>query len=159
MAVAMLAGVAPAMAADYAPATVPVGDLVLSYDASTWRTEIRDASVAIHAVGADQHDVPVVIDIAPDTGGCTPAAMKERASLFHPDAWAHEARTIARPGFDLHVATVEMGCRNWTGSPIFACTALHGKTYTITADPGGCRETPPRYDDVVFDMLWGLQVP
>ena len=69
------------------------------------------------------------------------------------------ALLAARPGFDLHVATVELGCRNWTGSPVFACLAHQGKAYTITANPGGCQHTPPRYDGIVLDMLMGLEVP
>lgn len=157
-AVASLSVVLPA-SAEPQPASVPIGDLLLRYDAAKWRVEAGALSVEIHAAGAHASDPPIAIAVAPDTGGCTPAAMLERARLFHDSAWEHKADTIARPGFDLHVATVELGCRNWTGSPVFACLAYQGQAYTITADPGGCQKTPPRYDEIVFDMLDGLQVP
>ncbi|MGE3304783.1 MAG: hypothetical protein AB7I52_02335 [Rhizobiaceae bacterium] len=157
-AAALFAVVLPA-SAESPPARVPVGDLLLRYDAARWRVETAAMAAEIHAVGAHASDPPVTIAIAPDTGACTPAAMLARASLFHDHAWEHDVDTIARPGFDLHVATVELGCRNWTGSPVFACLAHQGQAYTITANPGGCQHTPPRYDSIVLDMLMGLEVP
>ena len=69
--------------------------------------------------------------------------MRGRAGIAYPHAWEGLVTTIRRPGFDLHVATLDMGCRNLAGSPVFACTAYKEKLYAFTADPGGCRYTGP----------------
>ena len=141
-------------------ATIPVGDLVLWFDGNIWRIEPDGQIYEIHAVGAGLADVPINLSVS-DEGSrpCSPEAVTDLAKVLYADAWMHHARTISRPGFDLHVATLDMGCRNLTGSPVFACTAYRGKDYFLTAVPGGCRETPPDYDGPVFDLLMGLSLP
>jgi hypothetical protein len=147
----------PALADEAAPRTVAIGDLALSFDASAWSIEGGGGRYLIRQTGG-KPDEAVAIEVTGDGQGCTPAAMEEIGRLAYPDALARRWTTIRRPGFDLHVATLDMGCRNWTGSPVFACTVFRDKGYFITADPGGCA-TPPNYDRSVGDLLAGLAAP
>jgi hypothetical protein len=141
-------------------ATIAVGDLVLWFDGSKWRVEPHGQSYEIHAVEAGPRHVPISIAVTDDgSRPCSPEAVTDLSRVFYPDAWTYHVRTMSRPGFDLHVATLDMGCRNLTGSPVFACTAYKGKDYFLTAAPGGCRETPPDYGGPVFDLLMGLSLP
>jgi hypothetical protein len=145
-----------AMADDHAPQSVTIGDLTLSFDAAIWRVEGGGDRYVASPVKADPGNA-VAIGIG-DGQSCTPAAMEETGRLAYPDAWTRGLTTIHRPGFDLHIATLDMGCRNWTGSPVFACAAYLGKGYFVTADPGGCA-TPPHYDSFVIGLLAGLAAP
>ena len=67
-----------------------------------------------------------------------------------------ERLTIARPGFTIKAVLIDMGCRNWTGSPVHACTAVAGDLYNFSADAGGCRKTPPNFHGPVMEFLNGL---
>ena len=154
----LIAAPACATAGEIALATVPIGDLVLWYDANVWSVEKGGQTYAVHAVGAGPGDRPILIETAASRT-CSREAMLETARIFHPNAWEYRVATIARPGFDLHVATLDMGCRNWTGSPVFACTALEERGYFMTANPGGCRNTPPNFDGPVMELMMGLAVP
>jgi hypothetical protein len=141
-------------------ATIPVGDLVLWFDGDIWRVERQGQSYEIHAIGAGPGDAPISLTVTGDgSKPCSPEAVLDLAKLLYSGAWMHGVRTVPRPGFDLQVATLDMGCRNLTGSPVFACTAYQGKDYFLTAVPGGCRETPPNYDGPVLDLLMGLSLP
>ena len=149
----------PSVAAGYL-ATIPVGELVLWFDVAVWRIERQGDLYAIHAIDAGPLDAPIEIEVS-DQGKrpCSPEAVGDLARLLYEHAWEYHTATIPRPGFDLHVATLDMGCRNWTGSPVFACTSFEGKDYFVTANPGGCSRTPPNYDGPVIDLLMGLSLP
>ena len=83
--------------------------------------------------------------------------LAERALLGHPSAFGDpQFVTITRPGFEIEAALIDMGCRNWTGSPVHACAAVSGDLNMFTADAGGCRETPPRFHEPVLEFLDGL---
>ena len=75
----------------------------------------------------------------------------------YPRNWSQKAFTMPVDGFDLHLGTLEMGCRNLAGSPVFGCTAVKGSVYTIEADPGGCRRIGFGFDGKVIDLLTGLK--
>jgi hypothetical protein len=101
-----------------------------------------------------------LIDIAvtPNAGAaCNEAMLAERVGLGHPGAFdGPEFLTIARPGFTIKAALIDMGCRNWTGSPVQACSSVAGDLYMFSADAGGCRETPPNFERPVLEFLNGL---
>jgi hypothetical protein len=65
------------------------------------------------------------------------------------------AQPLVRPGFELKVVTVDLGCRNWAGSPVFACTSIANDLYLFTAHPGGCQSSG-LFDQLVFEFLSGL---
>jgi hypothetical protein len=129
-----------------------IGDLHLDLDPTQWAVEQNGEGWAIRG---DKVHIDVVMQPGAEAL-CSPAAMSARARLFHSHAWEFHEATIERHGLQLHVATLDMGCRNWTGSPVFACTAHAGNIYTFTADAGGCRETPPMYDGYVLEALGTL---
>jgi hypothetical protein len=129
-----------------------IGDLRLDLDPAQW-------SVDQNSEGWSIRGDKIHIDVVMQPGAaalCSPLKMSERARPFHSDAWEFHETTMERRGLQLHVATLDMGCRNWTGSPVFACTAHGGNIYTFTADAGGCRETPPMYDGYVLEALGTL---
>jgi len=61
-----------------------------------------------------------------------------------------------KPGFAIEVALPDLGCRNWTGSPVHACTIVAGDLYLFRAGWGGCRGTPPDFERPVLEFLDGL---
>jgi hypothetical protein len=141
-------------------ASAAIGDLTLQFDPKVWRIEGEGDRLLIGWVEA--RDPRYGIDVSIDTGsadGCSTGIVRDRAGLAYTSAWDSFVTTLERPGFDLHVATVEMGCRNWTGSPVFACAAYEDKLYSFIADPGGCRHIGPQYDGFVIDLLRGLREP
>ncbi len=99
----------------------------------------------------------IEITVLPDAADrCDDDFLANRALIAQADGDAVDFSTIERPGFVIRFALVELGCRNWTGSPVFACTRIDGELYGFTAYAGGCRETPPRFDEPVLEFLNGL---
>lgn len=146
-------------AVGHAVEAVHIGDLVLSFDSAVWRIEGGNRSYKVYAIDAQHDGLPITIEMTEGSTACTPAAVDRIGMISYPDAWERKVATLRRPGFDLHIATLDMGCRNWTGSPVFACAAFRDKSYFIIANPGGCRGTPPNYDGPVIELLNGLAAP
>src|SRR5688500_892687 len=96
---ATLMQVSATAAAERALATIPIGDLVLWFDAVTWRVERDGQTYAVHSVEAGPHDLPIRIEAMRDRV-CSPEAMLEAARIWHPGAGMYGSNTITRPGFD-----------------------------------------------------------
>lgn len=112
-------------------------------------------AVACHERGCegDLIDISVTVDQAQS---CNAAFVARQAAIAEPTDDGIRFSQIVRPGFTIEVALVELGCRNWTGSPVFACAAVGDEVYAFTAFAGGCRETPPEFDKPVVEFLNGL---
>lgn len=138
--------------------SAPVGDLVIDYDPSMWVVAASAAGASFDRLDDGHASYAGTIRVAAD-GDCSLAAVEAATIAAYPDNWSHKVWTVAKGGFDLHLGTVEMGCRNLAGSPVFGCTAFEEKVYTIHADPGGCRQIGYGFDAEVIDFLSGLRAP
>ena len=161
-----VAGVISAMAAnawalDRSPPVftgdIIIGALARPSEAGRWllRQTVDRYMVACN----DQDCRGDLIDIAVtrDAGGeCSDAMLGERVGGAYPRAFEAKLVTIVRPGLAIRAALIDMGCRNLTGSPVQACTAVAGDLYVFSADAGGCRDTPPDFDRPVLEFLNGL---
>lgn len=136
--------------------TVEIGDLLLPFDSEVWHVQRDGAQMSLRQM--DDPDGALAVTIRVEKGeaaACSPQAMADLSAVFSSANRPAKTFTIARDGFDLHVATVALGCRNWTGSPVYACTFYRDRVYTFIADPRGC-DTPPLYDEPVLEALGGL---
>jgi hypothetical protein len=135
-----------------------IGALARPADGGRWVVAGGDGRYAIACNGDDCDGHLIDIDVRPGAGGeCSDKMLAERILLAHPGAFDDpELMSIARPGFAIEVALIDMGCRNWTGSPVDACTAISGDLYVLSAGGGGCRGTPPRFHEPVLEFLNGL---
>ncbi len=149
--------VAPAQGASAAETgSMPVGDLVIDYDPSMWVVTANAGGASFDRLNDGRTSSAGSIRVAGD-GGCDLAAIEARITAAYPDNRSHTVWTVAKAGFDLHLGTVEMGCRNLAGSPVFGCAAFEDKVYTIDADPGGCSHTGHGFDGEVVEFLSGLR--
>lgn len=157
---AVPATTASAQANDQAPPELSIGDLAHRNEDGRWLLREVEAGRS-YRIGCRALDCGSdLIDIGIDPGGadsCSPAFVSRQAGLAQPmDDERIGLSKIERPGFTLQVALVDLGCRNWTGSPVFACTSVAGDLYSFSAYAGGCRDTPPDFDRPVLEFLNGL---
>jgi hypothetical protein len=142
---------------------VSTGDLIIGAlarpsEAGRWILRQTDDRYIIACNDAHCRGDLIDVTVTPDAGDtCDEAMLAELVGLGHPGAFDKpELLTIARPGFAIKAALIDMGCRNWTGSPVQACSAVAGDLYMFSADAGGCRETPPDFERPVLEFLNGL---
>jgi len=134
-----------------------IGGLVRPSAGGRWSLTERDGGYAIACQGEDCNGQPIDIEIRAQGGSeCGDALLLQDAMLGETGSGETERMTIARPGFAIEVALPDMGCRNWTGSPVHACTAVAGDLYLFRASGGGCRGTPPNFERPVLEFLDGL---
>lgn len=159
----MLLGVATAKAdqlpTDPVSTDLVIGELARPSESGRWTLEGENARYSIGCYDQHCHGQIIDAEIVTAAGNrCNGSMLSERAGFaYSGDSGAElsSPRTIPLAGFQLNVVTVQLGCRNWTGSPVFACTAVAGDLYMFTADPGGCA-TPPQFDEPVLEFLNGL---
>lgn len=135
-----------------------IGSLIRPAESGRWALTAGSGGYVIACNDRDCARHPIFAQITPDAGAqCGETILAEHALLGHPGAFGDpEFMTIARPGFTITAVLIDMGCRNWTGSPVHACTAVSGDLYMFAADGGGCRGTPPRFHEPVLQFLEGL---
>ena len=156
-----IAGIVTAVAAALTAATasagtVEIGDLLLPFDSRVWHIQRDGEQMSLQQVDDRDGDLAITVKVEEgEAAACSQQAMSDLSAILSRPSWQAETFTVARDGFDLHVATVQLGCRNWTGSPVYACTFYRNRVYTFIADPGGC-DTPPLYDEPVLEALGGL---
>lgn len=133
-----------------------IGDLQLYHDPQEWRIDRDGDGFAVRCVGADCDDPLMSIAVvAADQSACSPGAVIDRSLPFFPDAWTRRATVASAIGLTVHVATLDQGCRNWAGSPVFACTRHYGNVYWFDAPGDGCH-TSPRQTEALLRLLNGL---
>lgn len=133
-----------------------IGDLQLYHDPREWRVDRDGQGYAVRCLGAGCDSPLMSIRVlAADQSVCTPGAVIDRSLPLFPDAWTRRATTASAIGLTVHVATLDQGCRNWAGSPVFACTEHNGSIYWFEAPGEGCR-TSHRETEALLDLLNGL---
>jgi hypothetical protein len=84
----------------------------------------------------------------------------EAALLRGPEGsvgFRRDAATYRLPGLSLHVATIDLGCRNLRPPAIRACAAPRGRVYRFSAGAVGCRGAPGRGEEkAAIEFLKGL---
>ena len=133
-----------------------LGDIRLYHDPGEWRIEGEDGTFAVHCRGPECEAPLMSIVAVPDAlTACSPGAVIDRSALDYPDAWTRQATLSAAIGLTVHVATLDQGCRNWAGSPVYACTSHGGMTYWFLA-PGEMCHTPIAESEGLRNLLDGL---
>ena len=158
---AMLSAGQPAGAASQSsvdPAgNLTIGSLVRPFEGGRWSLTTRSDGYAIDCQGDRCNGQPIDIQIRPLSGAeCGEALLLQDAMIGETHPGDAQRITVVRPGFAIEVALPELGCRNWTGSPVYACTAVAGDLYLFRATGGGCRGTPPGFEQPVLEFLDGL---
>jgi hypothetical protein len=140
-------GLAFALPAYAAPETLPdgmararIGDLTLYHDPAAWRIEGEGGTFAIHCHGTEcEAPLMSVIAVPADLTQCTPGAVVDRSMLDYPDAGTRQVTRAGAVALAVHVVTLDQGCRNRAGSPIYACTLHEGMAYWFIAPGEMCR--------------------
>lgn len=156
MATLVLVVVQSAGAGSTETGSLPIGDLVIDYDPSMWVVTANATGASFDRLNDGRASSAGTIRV--DAGSeCDLAAIEANITAAYPDNWSHTVWTVAKEGFDLHLGTVEMGCRNLAGSPVFGCAAFEDRLYMIDADPGGCQMIGHGFDGEVVEFLSGLR--
>lgn len=156
-------GLAFALPAHAEPETLPdgmararIGALTLYHDPAAWRIEGEAGTYAIHCRGPEcEAPMMSVIVVPDDLTACTPGAVIDRSALDYPDAWTRQVTRAGAVGLDVAVVTLDQGCRNWAGSPVYACTVHEGQAYWFIA-PGKMCQTPVADSAALERLLNGL---
>jgi hypothetical protein len=136
---------APALAVEIEPlpdgkARALLGDIRLYHDPAEWRIEGEDGAFAVHCRGLEcEAPLMSIIAVPDELTSCSPGAVIDRSALDYPEAWTREASHSAAIGLTVNVATLDQGCRNWAGSPVYACTSHNGLTWWFLAPGEQCR--------------------
>lgn len=134
-----------------------IGDIAIGFDSSVWSLAAEGGTYRCLRAETARTSFNIEVTVEPDTTPCSREAMGERATQHNAQAWEADLFTIARPDFDVHVALQDLGCRAWTGRPVFACLAYRGKVYSFTAATGACRNTMAGSEGPVLDLLSGFE--
>jgi hypothetical protein len=134
-----------------------IGDLKLYHDPAAWRVDGGGDFYAVRCRGVECDDPLMTIGIVPgDRSACGPGAVIDRSAADYPDAWKREATTAGGAiRLTVHVATLDLGCRNRAGSPVYACTRHNGRVYWFEA-PGEMCRTTVRETEALLHLLNGL---
>ena len=165
---ATLASLSPAALAPAAAAgleTLPdgmararIGDLRLYHDPAAWRIEGEAGTWQVHCRGPEC-DTPLmtIVAVPAELTACSPGAVVDRSAIDFPDAWNRSVTRAAAIGLDVPVATLDQGCANMAGSPVYACTLHGGMAYWFIAPGAQCR-TDLRESEALRALLNGLSV-
>lgn len=140
----LLFAVGAALADD--PAVERFGDL--TYDRDRWVVTKVNNGYWVTAKVPDKDDTSfstITITAAVDDV-CRAGDFPERRSGYYGRT---HFNTLKRPGFDVHVALYDIGCRNWRPPTVKACATYKDKTYRFSAPVTGCRGGPPSGDGFV----------
>lgn len=140
-------GLAFALPAHAEPETLPdgtararIGELTLYHDPALWRIEGEAGTYAIHCRGPDcEAPMMSVIVLPEELTQCSPGAVVDRSALDYPDAWTRTVTTAGAVALSVRVVTLDQGCRNRAGSPVYACTLHEGQAYWFIAPGEMCR--------------------
>lgn len=159
---ASLAGLAvPALAIDIEPlpdgmARALLGDIRLFHDPKEWLIEGEDDAFEVRCRGPEcETPLMSIIAVPEELTSCSPGAVIDRSALDYPDAWTRQASHAAAVGLTVHVATLDQGCRNWAGSPVYACTVHNGRVWWFLAPGEQCR-TSVTDSETLRTLLNGL---
>jgi hypothetical protein len=114
----------------------------LSYDQDDWIVTALNKGYAVRAKATDDDDAMlsfIKVTSARDDV-CRADDFPERREGYYGRT---RISTIKRPGFDIHVAEYDIGCRNWRPPTVAACTTYGDKTYRFSSPVVGCRGGPP----------------
>ena len=138
-------------------ARVRIGGLTLYHDPSAWRIDAADGTYEIRCRGVECDEPMMTVTVAPEADmPCSPGAVIDRSAADYPHAWTRGVAPAPGPvGLTVHVATLDQGCRNLAGSPVYACTAHGGRTYWFDA-PGERCHTSLRETGALLSLLGGL---
>jgi hypothetical protein len=145
LAAALVGVAAPALAAEIE--TLPDGTararilgLKLYHDPKEWRIDGEGDAFGVFCRGPECEDpLMTIVAVPEELTSCTPGSVIDRSALDYPDAWAREATHAAAIRLTVHVATLDQGCRNMAGSPVYGCTTHKGLTYWFIAPGEQCR--------------------
>jgi hypothetical protein len=130
--------------------------LKLYHDPKEWLIDGEGESFAVHCRGPECEDpLMTIVAVPEELTSCSPGAVVDRSALDYPDAWTREATHAAAIGVTVYVATLDQGCRNRAGSPVYACTTHKGLTYWFIA-PGEMCRTSARTSEALEALLNGL---
>lgn len=133
-----------------------IGDVKLYHDPQEWRIEGEGDAWAVHCRGPEcEAPLMTIVAVPEELTSCSPGAVIDRSVLDYPDAWTRKATHSAAIGLTVHVATLDQGCRNWAGSPVYACTNHKGRTYWFIA-PGELCRTSVKASEALVLLLNGL---
>ncbi len=156
-----LAAASPALSADIETlpdgmARARIGDLTLYHDPGTWRIEGEGDAYQVHCVGPEcEAPLMSIVAVPAELTTCSPGAVIDRSALDYPHAWTRGAGLAQAVGLTIHVATLDQGCRNFAGSPVYACTIHRGRAYWFLA-PGEQCHTSRQESEGLERLLNGL---
>lgn len=152
----------PASASEprFASGVAHIGDLELRFDPSTWTTDGGGDRFTITCNAPECRGTTIVATVATEAEAPCTSATPARMLEASPDALGPgeppEGATFSVNGLTVHWVEAYLGCRNWAGGPVAACTSHAGKTYRFEALGNACR-TPPSYARTVLGVLMGLR--
>lgn len=137
-----------------------IGDLELRFDASVWSVDGAGDRFTIACDESECRQTAIVATIAAENDAPCTSDTPERmlvgsSDVYAPDEFSDDG-TFRVNGLTIHWAIGYLGCRNWAGGPVAACTSHAGKTYRFEAHGNACR-TPPYYARTVLSTLMGLR--
>ena len=133
-----------------------IGDIKLYHDPKTWRIDGEGDAFSVFCRGPEcEAPLMSIIAVPEELTSCSPGAVIDRSAFDYPDAWTRNATHSAAIGLTVHVATLDQGCRNMAGSPVYACTIHKGRTYWFIA-PGEMCRTSVKESQALESLLNGL---
>lgn len=133
-----------------------IGDIKLYHDPKEWLIDGEGEAFGVFCRGPECEAPLMTIVVVPEElTSCSPGAVIDRSALDYPDAWTRKATRSAAIGLTVNVATLDQGCRNWAGSPVYACTTHKGLTYWFIAPGEQCR-TSVKTGEGLESLLNGL---
>ena len=133
-----------------------IGDLKLYHDPKEWLIDGEGDAFGVFCRGPEcEEPLMTIVAVPEELTSCSPGAVIDRSALDYPDAWTRKATHSAAIGLTVHVATLDQGCRNWAGSPVYACTTHKGLTYWFIAPGEQCR-TSVKESEALEALLNGL---
>lgn len=141
------------------PATIPFGDLVLTYDPADWFVTARENGFDAACLARDCRGASLAARSSPGaTDLCQVEAAPARSGGRAARSRRFRAETLALPDLTILVAWTDIGCRNLRPPVIEACTFHGGQVYRFDTGPGHCRGGPVTgLTDVVLRLLRGLR--
>lgn len=134
-----------------------IGGLKLYHDPTAWRIDRDGDAYEIRCRGPECDEAMMTVAVTPaGEAPCSPGAVVDKSAAAFPDAWTRQvAAASGAIGVTVHVVTLDQGCRNWAGSPVYACTVHDGRSYWFEAPGRACR-TSVADSEALVHLLNGL---